>query len=653
MLQIKALHVTDFGPFKGRQSVRLSDKDGVSVFYGENMRGKTSLLNAIRFAFSGKIIGRGGRPASLHKVGNWERVSEGKYGFEVELEFRHDGHDFSLIRSCRPRPGVEAPMGDDDYTVEFYLTRDGDVLGPPQAEAELQRILPEQIARFFLFDGELLQEYEDLLSSESDMGRRISEAIERILGVPVLTNARASLLRAKEKAEKRVALAAQGDQKTRELGNQLGDLHDQREVLNADLVRLERDLEVLRATKASLEEAMRKRERIAALLDKRDALERAIGDLELRAADKRRQIGEAMASAWCALLIAPIRISLAQMKKRETELQTAIARAEVLRILATDDQAECPTCLQQISAQARWRVQEALERQRDLAGGAAEHEVTALRRRLEALSQHAEAANPTALRLLWDSLEEAERDLYGKRSERDELKRQLEDVDEEALRKIRSDFESTIRQIDAVERGIADTRRQIDDNKKFAENIQRRLDKLAGANFDDERRRRELCADLHQLFDEAVRVYREQLRKRVEADATRHFRALTTEQDYARLRINDSYGLTIVHKDGTDVPVRSAGAEHVVALSLIGALQNNAPLRGPIIIDSPFGRLDEGHTTNIVRALPSMARQIVLLVYEDELPPKLARGELRGKLRGEWSLARRSARFTELVARKD
>jgi DNA sulfur modification protein DndD len=160
-------------------------------------------------------------------------------------------------------------------------------------------------------------------------------------------------------------------------------------------------------------------------------------------------------------------------------------------------------------------------------------------------------------------------------------------------------------------------------------------------------------SDLHRLFDRGVGAYREQLRRRVEADATKHFKALTTEPDYASLRINDSYGLSIVHEDGSDIPVRSAGAEHVVALCLIGALQNNAPLRGPIVIDSPFGRLDRDHTRNIVKALPSMTKQVVLLVYDDELPPDLARTELKNKLRGEWRLERRSARHTELVPRKD
>ena len=39
----------------------------------------------------------------------------------------------------------------------------------------------------------------------------------------------------------------------------------------------------------------------------------------------------------------------------------------------------------------------------------------------------------------------------------------------------------------------------------------------------------------------------------------------------------------------------SAGYEHIVALSLTGALHQNAPLSGLIIMDSPFGRLDPDH----------------------------------------------------------
>jgi len=652
MLQIRAIHLYDFGPFKDHQKIGFSENDGVTIIYGENMRGKTSLLNAIRFAFFGKVIGRGMKATSIHKIGNWEQAAKGKFGFEVQLEFLHEGKEHKLTRTCRPKQGITTPQGDEDYALEYFLECDGNVFGPQQAEAELKRILPEQISRFFLFDGELLQEYEDLLSNESDMGRRISEAIERILGVPVLTAARATLLRLKDKSEQKVALAAQGDQKTREFGNQLADLNQQRQVLQNDLVRHEADLEKMRSQKAALEEAMKKKERVAALLDKQDILDGEIKELEKKLTDKLADLRRVMSTAWSSLLSERMAIATRGLRQREDELQTAITRADVLKKLVEGSSNECPACLQVVSAQAKLRIQESLTAGATGTGRATETELNSVRRKLEALRYYA-SINNEVLRLHWQALEEVEIDLSNKRGEKEEIDKQLENVDEEALRKTKADFETTIRQIDVLEKGITQTRAEIEKNGVFVENIQKKLSKLAGANLAAERRRRELYVDLHKLFDSAVGKYREQLRKRVEADATRLFKTLTTEKDYAGLRINDSYGLTIVHNDGADIPVRSAGAEHVVALCLMGALQNNAPLRGPILIDSPFGRLDRGHTRNIVRALPSMTKQVVLLVYEDELPANLAREELKTKLRGEWRLERRTARYTELVPRKD
>ena len=653
MLHLTALHLEDFGPFKGHQTIDLSAEDGVTVVYGENMRGKTSLLNAIRFAFFGKVLGRGAKSLSLHRVGNWEQAAVGKYGFQVQLDFQDERYRYNLTRSCVVRKGVGVPAGDDDYAIEYYLKRDGNVLGPQQAEADLARILPEQISRFFLFDGELLQEYEDLLSSDTDMGRRISEAIERILGVPVLTGARATLFRLKEKSEHREATAAQGDQKTREFGNQLADLHAQRTVLNADLQRLESELEDMRSQKALLEETMRKKERIAALLDKKDTLERLTKEIDARRLIKQSELEQAMANAWCAVLEEPIGRAIKDLRESEQALQTELLRADVLKSLHANSASACPACLQTISADARKRIESSIEGGRDGQRAEKDRELGAIRRKLAALEQHASAARLDVVRLRWDAVEEVTVDYAAKRAELDELTKQLESVDEDALRKTKGDFENTIRQIDVLEKGIVKTRDTLEQNKVDSESIQKRLDKLAGQDVGAERQRRQLFSDLHRLFDEAVGVYREQLRKRVEADATRHFKALTTEPEYAALRINDSYGLTIVHKDGSDIPVRSAGAEHVVALCLVGALQNNAPLRGPIVIDSPFGRLDRGHTRNIVRALPSMAKQVILLVYEEELPPDMARNELKAQLRGEWRLERRSARHTDLVQRRD
>jgi DNA sulfur modification protein DndD len=124
---------------------------------------------------------------------------------------------------------------------------------------------------------------------------------------------------------------------------------------------------------------------------------------------------------------------------------------------------------------------------------------------------------------------------------------------------------------------------------------------------------------------------------------------MTTEkQDYAGLTINESYGLTIRHRDGRAEEARSAGAEHIVALALMGALQHNAALRGPIVMDTPFARLDDRHTSNVIQTLPQMAEQVILLVYEAEVGKSRARELLGSRLIREYELERVSSRRTNI-----
>ena len=278
-----------------------------------------------------------------------------------------------------------------------------------------------------------------------------------------------------------------------------------------------------------------------------------------------------------------------------------------------------------------------------------ERELAAVRRRLDALEDQIGRSNPDALRLMWSDLEDKKRDVYAKRGEIDEIGKQLTGNAEDELKGLRRDYESVVRQIAALEDGVKETETKLVGNATYRDNIQKRLDKLGGGEMEVVRKRRDIAHRLYDLFKESVDAYRDQLRHRVEADASKYFCQLTTERDYSGLRINDSYVLTIVHRDGSDIPVRSAGAEHVVALSLVAALQNNAQLRGPIVIDSPFGRLDGGHRARIVKTLPDMADQVIVLVYEEELPPATAREALKGQLRAEWSLVRQSARHTTLA----
>ena len=211
MLQLQRLEIEGFGPFADRQTVNFPNTRGVVVIYGENMRGKTTLLNAIRYAFFGEVLARGSRPRKLHSISNREVAAQGKYGFSVTLSFLFDGKPYELYRSYQPT--VIEPKEDSDYKHEVLLRQGASILGPHEQEHTLSVIFPKDISRFFLFDGELLQEYEELIIAESEVGPQISNAIERILGVPILKAGRRHLGALADEVDKIAAQEAQRHQK--------------------------------------------------------------------------------------------------------------------------------------------------------------------------------------------------------------------------------------------------------------------------------------------------------------------------------------------------------------------------------------------------------------------------------------------------------
>jgi len=654
MLTLRRITLENFGPFKGTQAIDFPAAPGVVIVYGENMRGKTTLLNAIRYAFYGYVTGRGEHQVDLSKIGNWEAAAEGIHGFKVILGFDYRGGSYELTRHCRLRPGVTTPSSSVDYVQDTLLRRGPDVLGPEQRDRALGEILPERVSRFFLFDGELLQQYEELLREESTMGRQIKDAIERILGVPVLTNARADLRDLRKDAQGQEARAAQRDQKTQEIGNHHQVLIDQRAHHEKEILRLQGEREVLSQRRNQTEDAMKNSERMKALLSERDGLQAAIADIDRKIAEKRARIRDLMTQAWRWLLQPRVVAIAAAMDARiealrKDETGRAVA-TEMLRLVEGALAAgSCDSCHRSLDDAGKAAFKSRVESLRAIVSGTLpEEELTALLQRRATLQDFLSPDKTDVLKELALAVDDHRVDRAAKIDRVEEIQEQTKDLDESAIRKLSSDYERIVQELAILDSGIQAEAKKVQEVDDDIRRVQEKLDRIGGVGLAKERLRRETCESLLQLFDQAVGEYRDQLRTKVEADATSLFLRLTTEVDYAKLSINENYGLTIVHRDGSAIPVRSAGAEHIVALSLMGALQRNAPLRGPIIMDSPFGRLDQGHTTRVVRTLPSMADQVLLLVYEAELEPRLARNELKAQLLREYRLARKSARHSQI-----
>nr|WP_299237222.1 AAA family ATPase [Natronomonas sp.] len=655
MLKINRLELEDFGPFKGNQTLEFPKEDGVTIVFGENMRGKTTLLNAIRYALFGRILDRGTREISPEQFINWETKEEGKFSFKIALYFEENGTDYELVREHTPKDGIEVPQADDDYTENVYLVKDGTVTGPEAREKELAEILPQQVSRFFLFDGELLQQYEELLIDESEMGQQIREAIERILGVPVLKNGRADIQALLNDAQTKEQEAAQRDDETEQLGTQLETTHGKRNQLESDLSELKDELDGLKEEKLAIQNKLQQLEGARSLVNRRENLEEELEEIDQGLEDKQAQLQEAMADSWRSVLQSTVQDRLETLKEQRQELekkQTRISVAEQLAERISDglERGDCPICDQPLEDGAEQHLQSELEQFQGLTDQDfdPEERYDQILRSIEALERVIESDNTDRVKAIISEIDELKARRATVSDDLSEVKEGLESSKEERVRDLNKQYEDTVGEIRIKKDAIEETENELEKAKNTVQDLQDRLDQISGSGLERERARRELYEKLEELFDQGVAEYRDRLRQRVESDASEIFLRLTTEPEYERLKINDNYGLTIIHEDGDEIEVRSAGAEHVVALALMGALQNNAPLQGPIIMDSPFGRLDRGHMENVVEALPTFTDQVMLLVYRDEIDPQRARDILKGQLRKEYTLERVSARHTDL-----
>ncbi len=659
MLTLRSLTLENFGPYKGQQRIEFPADRGVSIVYGENMRGKTTLLNGIRYALFGTVLTRRETRLNFAHIENWEEAREGRHGFKVVLNFEHDGAAYELTRQCRLRKGVAAPQSDSDYEQLCFLQRNGEALGPEETGDELVRIMPESVSRFFLFDGELLQQYEELLRAESDMGQRIKESIERILGVPVLTHARTNVKRLLDEAQKAESKAAQKSQETQELGNNHMRLIEQRAAHEAEIARLAGHVTELRRKKRGLEEDVKKYERLMTLFNERERINKEIAEIDRKQAEKESRLKEAMAGAWRGVLAPKLTQALSDLEGQRDALQAAGSRkaAAAYLISMIDGGLRvgcCPACdtgITDSSQAALSRLKTQLEAESQQQGSQAE--LDELLRKISILREVSGAFSAQLARELADDIEDCLMERHVKTHRLSEIEEATRALDESEHRRIQASYDNTIKEITLIEQGIQKEREALNRVEQDIEKVQRKLDQLGGADLAHDRHRREVATGLYDLLNEAVDVYRDKLRRKVEADASSLFLKLTTEPEYSGLQINESYGLSILHKDGAVIPVRSAGAEHIVALSLMGALQKNAPLQGPIIMDSPFGRLDDQHTTKVVESLPDMATQVMLLVYESELEPRIARERLQGNLKREYRIGRMTARHSIIEERHD
>ncbi|REJ07370.1 hypothetical protein DY023_04005 [Microbacterium bovistercoris] len=639
-MKYRHLTVENFLVFKGEQHLSIPDKDGVVVVYGRNGKGKTSLLNAFRWVWSGQVRKRSTRPLPIEDITNSVALQEahgGSVRCRVRLEFETDGAEWDLTRSLTHAGG--------EYSQELILRKNSVALSAADAERQLAELMPREIEQFFLFDGELLDQYEKLLDDDSTAGATLREDIERILGLPILEHAAQDSARVGEDAGKEIAKAAQRDSKTKVLGDALITEQNRLATFRKNYEAEDAKAKDFEAEARKLEQQVAEQSGKLQIKALRDETRNSLLDAEREHAETRERFQGLLADSWRAVLVEPIE---ARLDQSQIELDSLEEELDDLRFAASlarhydASSGVCPVCESHLGAENRAAVESHLKAHGSNDLMSAEDKLVDLKANLKRLRHSRRGHEVRAeIRTVEDSYLKLQQQI-------EDYKEDLDDYDDK-LKGHDDDLNELVQRTKNVEiqlnRARDEYRKQRDQYEQAKQNIAKldeRIRLLGGAGQADQDVyiRQRLAEDLSKLFEQAVVTYRDQLKENVQQKATELFLAMRSEQDFVKLTINESYGLRILDSQGEPVKHRSAGYEHLVALSLLGGLQASSPISGPLVMDSPFGRLDEHHVDDVVKNVDKLTSQVFLLVTERELPRETARDLLRGRMLAEFELRR-------------
>lgn len=659
MIRILELKMENFGPYFGTEILSFPKEDGITIIWGENGYGKTTIMNAFRYVIWGTIYDRKRQP-----IPPSDYVNTLSYALDgdmmVELHMEYNNEDVIVSR------GLKRITGDgkspEDYEKMYSVKKGTHTLSKEESDQFLETIFPERIARFYLFDGELLSEYEDLLDEKSDTGQSIQKSIEDILGLPVLENALKNIRLIENDMGKSVDKLSKLDARTKTTSEDLEKNRDLLKHLNESNYNLKKKLSDLLFQRNDIETDMNNNGTLTNLIGQKKVKTENLENYTKQLESHKEEARVLMADSWRILLNSVINDAVSELENSIKELKEKETKSKVLETLAKiiDESLDknpdsCPICGSGLSEITKKNIRNKFKEKLDINISYDDQQyLHSIEGKINDLKASISDSDADKISRIQDEIEQLSINI---------------DLTEADIAQINSNIQnlgSTTTEEEAAglatkykvcTDNITDCKNGIKENEDHIADVQNSINKLEAiikknSNNPDVAlaiKQREFATRLKELFEKSIDKFKYILKNNVQKDASEFFTKISNDNDYDHLQINDSYGLKIIDKNGEIVPHRSSGYEQVVAISLISALHKNAPIEGPIFMDSTFQRVDNKHKQKIIQNLPNFGHQVIVLAYETEMGDKEEIKSLLGShLLKEYQLIHPESRKTKI-----
>jgi len=626
-MKLTSIKLCNFRQFYGRtpEILLAAGTQNTTIIHGNNGAGKTTLLNAFTWVLYEKFSAAF---ASEDQLVNKRAITEAKLKDSVEcwveLGFEHNNKRYQVRRLCR---AYKTEAGVEQGKSELYLQIAGDdgrwLLPQQLPEDIIGRILPVSLHQYFFFDGERIEQI-----VRSDKKSEIAEATKTLLGVEVLNRSIKHLKEAKKSLE--AELAVIGDSETKNLLREQKKLEQESERLSKRQVEIEQELEHQDELKKTIGNRLLELSGAQELQNLRDELEVREKLLREQLKQAKDALNRAISTRGYTVLLseatAEFRAIVDDLRDRG-ELPVGIKRQFVGDLL-NEQRCICGAELLE-GTHAHQQVSAWMDR-----AGIADVEETAIR--MSAQVDEIDKQAPD----FWQEVDRQQDNIAKWRTELSGIETQLDDIKKKLRSFPNEDISQLQKRLDETEEKIRDLTLEKGANQqqiaRIATDIEAKVKQIAKHKTNESKQalaQQRIAATqdaIERLTEVRVRLdnqFRSSLEKRVQEI----FTSISFTPYVPKL--SDRYELTLIDNTaGQETTVAaSTGENQILSLSFIGGIidqvrewiQENA-LMGPdsstfpIVMDSPFGSLDEIYRRQIAKTLPQLANQLVVLVTKTQ-----------------------------------
>ncbi len=628
-MKLISLTLCNFRQFYGRTpEISLSrGSHNTTIIHGNNGSGKTTLMNAFTWVLYEQFSAAFAGPDRLV---NKRAITEAKPGEPVacwaQLVFEHDSKRYQAKRLIR---AYNTSTGITHGSSELFMTIAGDdgrwSPPPPQQHPDdiIGRILPESLHQYFFFDGERI---EYIVRSEKKA--EIAEATKKLLGLEVLNRAIRHLGETRKNLE--TELKAIGDPQTKQLLKEKATREKEGTRLQKRQTEITKELEAQAQLKKTISDRLLELGGAEELQKRRKNLEEQNSSIRNQLKQAKEALKRAISSQGYITLLGEFTSefrTLVNDLRNRGELPAGIKQPFVQQLL---DRQRC-ICGAELSDgnPARQLVRSWMDK-----AGMADIEETAIR-----MSTQVEAIDKQVPDF-WQEMDRQQKAIEGFRTELSAIETQLDEIKDKLRSYPDENIQELQKRLDEIERKMSELDRELGSNQTQIDSLQGAIDRLnkqvekQKTNEEKQELAKKRVFATQDAIDRLTEV-RSRLENQFRTQLEQRVQEIFSEISFTPYlpKLSDKYELTLIENtSGFEVPVAaSTGENQILSLSFIGGIIDGVrewskknTLMGPdsstfpIVMDSPFGSLDEIYRRQIAKILPQLANQLVVLVTKTQ-----------------------------------